>query len=261
MKIIQSLTLWKYRDLLWMWTSREIKVRYKQSILGALWAILQPLSLMAMFTLVFSVLARFPSEGIPYPIFSYTAVLPWTFFAGSISNATPSLINNMSLVTKIYFPREIIPISSVLASFIDFLVATLVYLGLVIFYQVPISVTVFLVPVLLTIQILLTVGIVLISSALTVFYRDIRFVVPLAVQIWLYATPIIYPLALVPEKFRPFYLLNPMAGLIESYRAVILKGLWPDWNYLGIAAAVSIIVFYLGFHYFKRIEWQFADII
>jgi len=240
---------------------RDIRVRYKQSLLGAAWAILQPLALMIVFTVVFSFFARVPTDGVPYPIFSYTALLPWTFFATAIGFAVPSLVNNMNLVTKVYFPREILPISAMGASFIDFLIASLVYIGLMVFYRVPLNATMLLVPVLLAVQMTLTGGVILFASAVNVFYRDIRFVVPLGVQIWMYATPIIYPVALVPERFRLIYMLNPMAVLIDSYRAIALRGEWPNWGCLGFAAVLSGVVFVLGYLYFKRVEWQFADII
>ena len=244
-----------------MWTWRDIKIRYKQSLLGAAWAILQPLALMIVFTLVFSFIARVPTGGIPYPIFSYAALLPWTFFATSVTFGTSSLVNNMNLVSKVYFPREILPIAAIGASFIDFLVASLVYIGLVAYYRFPLHTTLLLLPLLLLVQIALTTGVVLFTSAANAFYRDIRFVVPLVLQIWMYATPIIYPLQLVPERFQPFYMLNPMAGLIESYRTIALLGVWPDWGHLGTATLFSGLVLVSGYIHFKRVEWQFADII
>jgi lipopolysaccharide transport system permease protein len=260
--MIQNMqTLISYRELLLMWTVRDIKVRYKQSILGGAWAILQPLSLMVMFSVIFTYFVKIDTGDIPYPIFSYTALLPWMFLTSSVNFAVPSLVQNMNLVKKIYFPREIFPLSSVAASFVDLLIASVVYIGMFIYYQIPFHTTIFLVPLLLVIQILLTLGIVLFSSALNVFYRDIRFVVPLGIQLWLYASPIIYPLSQVPESLRPIYLLNPMAGLIEAYRDVTIRGVMPDWNYLAIAAVVSIVIFIIGYLYFKHVEWQFADII
>ncbi len=254
-------TLYAYRELLWVWTFRDIKVRYKQSVLGGAWAILQPLSLMLIFSVIFTYFVKVPTEGIPYPIFSYSALLPWTFLATSISLAVPSLVQNMNLVTKIYFPREILPISVVAASFVDFLVASVVFVCMMLFYRVPFSITLLLMPVLVVMQTLLTVGVVLFASAVNVFYRDVRFVVPLAIQLWMYATPIIYPVTLIPERFRGLYMLNPMAGLIECYRAVALRATWPNWTYLGIVAGVSVGVFMLGYLYFKHVEWQFADLI
>lgn len=254
-------TLYGYRELLLMWTIRDIKVRYKQSMLGGAWAILQPLSLMVIFSLIFTYLVKVPTEGIPYPIFSYTALLPWTFFTTSISFAVPSLVSNMNLVTKVYFPREILPISAIVGSFVDFLVASCVFVGMLVFYHVPLTPTLVLAPMLLIVQILLTAGVVLLAAAANVFYRDIRFVVPLAIQLWMYATPIIYPLALIPERFRPLYMLNPMAGLIEAYRSIALRGAWPNWPNLGIAVSVSVLLFVLGYRYFKQAELQFADVI
>jgi len=251
--------LYDHRDLLRMWTLREIKIRYKQSVLGAAWAILQPLVLMLMFTAVFSVIARVPSDGIPYPVFSYTALLPWTFFSTSISFAVPSLVGNMKLVTNIYFPREVLPLASVIAAFVDFSVASTVFLLLMVFYRVPLHLTLLWVPLLVATQIALILGVVLFASTLIVWYRDIRFVVPLAVQLWMYASPIIYPVSLVPERWRALYMLNPMAGLIESYRRTILHGQPPQALYLGWAALVAVALLLLGYRYFKRSEARFAD--
>ncbi len=249
------------RELLLAWTMREIKVRYKQSLLGAAWAILQPLSLMVIYTILFSFFIRVPSDGIPYPLFSYTALLPWTFFAACLSFGVPSLINNMNLVTKVYFPREIFPLASIGASFIDFLVASLLYIGMLIYYRAPIGLALVWLPVILFGQIVLSVGIVLMASAINVFYRDVRFVIPLAIQLWLYASPVIYPASLVPDQFRFVYMLNPMAGIIDGYRTVLLQGQTPNLQYLGIALAISAFVFVAGYAFFKRVEMNFADVI
>ncbi|MGD1994851.1 MAG: ABC transporter permease, partial [Anaerolineae bacterium] len=197
-----------YRELLWSWVVRDIKVRYKQSVLGIAWAILQPLSATLLFAVVFSRFVRIDTGGIPYPIFYYSAMLPWTFLSSSISFGVPVLVNNMNLVTKIYFPREILPIAAVAASFVDFLVASVVFIGMMIFYRVTVGVSMLLVPLVVAVQILLTLGVVLAASAVMIRYRDIRFVVPLGLQLWLYATPIIYPLSFVPERFRTIYMLN-----------------------------------------------------
>jgi homopolymeric O-antigen transport system permease protein len=253
--------LYAHRELLLIWTLREIRVRYKQSLLGASWAILQPLVLMLAFTVVFSVIIKMPSDGTPYPVFSYTALLAWTFFASSITFAIPTLINNLSLVTKVYFPREILPIASVFAAFVDFLVASVLLVGALVIYHVPVSLTVLWLPVLVLIQILLILGIVLPASALTVFYRDVRFIVPLGVQLWLYATPIIYPVSMVPEPFRLIYALNPMVGIVDSFRRVILQGVAPVPEYLAISAVMSIVLAFIGYTYFKRSEGSFADLI
>ncbi len=250
-----------YRELLINWVMREVRVRYKQSFLGVAWAILQPLSMMLIFTLVFSLFARIPSEGVPYPIFCYTALLPWTFFAGSVSFGVPSVVNQMDLVTKIYFPREILPVSSVIAAFFDFLVASTVFIGLILFYKVQLSVQIVWFPLLLSIQVLLTLGIVLFASAINVFYRDIRFIIPLMTQLWMFTSPVIYPVSSVPEWLRPFYLLNPMAPIIDGYRRVVLLGTMPDLTYLSICACISGLLFFSGYYFFKRVELNFADLI
>lgn len=251
-----------YRELLWSWVVRNIKVRYKQSLLGAAWAILQPLSTTVLFALIFSYFLRVDTGGTPYPIFYYSALLPWTFFASSISFGVQSLVGSLNLVTKIYFPKEILPVSVVMASFVDFLVAATIYVAMMIFYRVPVGVSLVLLPVLILIQMLLTIGVVLLASALNVFYRDIRFVVPLGIQLWMYLTPIIYPVERVPERFRILYMtVNPMAGLIDSYRRVVVTAEWPQYPYLLSATAISIVVFLVAYWYFKKVEPVFADII
>ena len=255
--------LFQFRELIGMWAFREIRVRYKQSLLGAAWAVLQPLALMLMFTFVFFRIARIPTDQ-PYPIFSYTALLPWTLFATSISFGVNSLINNMNLVTKTYFPREVLPLGVIGAALFDFLIASSIFVLLMIYYKVPITIHFLWIPVFLVIQIFLMLGIILIGSALTVFYRDVRFIVPLGLQLWMYATPIIYPLKLVEDnlpQFRTLYALNPMVGIVESYRDVILEGVPPNFSDLGLAAAVSIILFIVAYIIFKRLEVLFNDLI
>jgi len=257
----QMKNLYRFRELVWIWTLREIKIRYKQSILGGAWAILQPFSLMLILSIVFTWFLEMPTEGVPYPIFSYTALLPWTFLATSISFATGSIVGNMNLVTKIYFPREIIPLSTIIAGFIDFLIASIVLFAMMLVYQIPLRPTLLFVPVILSIQIVLTLGLVLYVSSINVFYRDFRFIVPVALQLWLYATPVIYPVSVVPEQFLGIYMLNPMASLIDAYRRVVLSGQPPQWNYLGISAVISLVIFVFSYRYFKRVEWKFADLI
>jgi len=254
--------LLSYRELLWRWVVRNIKVRYKQSLLGVSWAILQPLSTTVLFTLIFSYFLQVDTEGAPYPIFYYSALLPWTFFASAINFGAQSLVSNLSLVTKIYFPKEILPISAVLASFVDFVVASVIYVVMIIIYRVSVGPTLILLPVLLIVQILLTIGVALLASALNVFYRDIRFVVPLGIQLWMYLTPIIYPVSRVPERFRALYMtINPMAGLIDSYRRIVVASKWPHYPYLLSSTVISVAIFLLGYWYFKRAEPIFADII
>ena len=253
--------LYDSRELLYSWTKRDFKVRYSQSVLGVSWAILQPFSLMIVFSVVFSVFVNVPTDGIPYPIFAYTALLPWTFFANSVSFGIPSLINNMQLVSKIYFPREVLPISAILVSFIDFVIASSIFGLMLLYYQVPLRATVLLVPLVLFIQVIFTTGVTLFGAALTVFYRDIRFVIPLMLQLLMYLAPIIYPTSLVPESLRGIYFLNPMAVVIDTYRRLVLFGQMPDWAYLFVAIVVSCLVGLAGLLYFKRAERLFADLI
>ena len=249
------------RELLFTWAARDFKVRYSQSILGAAWAILQPFSLMVVYSVIFSLFIRVPTGDVPYPIFAYTALLPWSFFANSLSFAIPSLVSNMSLVSKIHFPREILPLSAILVCLADFLVASCVFVLMMLFYRIPVGLTVLFVPLVLLVQLILTFGISLLASAANVFYRDIRFVIPLVLQIWMYLSPIIYPIDLVPERLRPLYLLNPMATLIDTYRRIILFNQMPDWPHLGLAALVSVLLTIGAYRYFKRAERVFADVI
>ncbi|MBI3243374.1 MAG: ABC transporter permease [Chloroflexi bacterium] len=249
------------RELLWTWTMRDFKVRYNQSFLGAAWAILQPLSLMATFSVIFSVFIKVPTDDVPYPIFAYVALLPWTFFTNSLNFAIPSLVGNMDLVGKIYFPREILPLSAILVGFIDFLIASLIFIVMLIVYHIPVGWTAALAPLVFAIQLILIFGISLLASAINVFYRDVRFIIPLILQIWMYVSPVIYPATLVPEILRPLYFLNPMATVIDTYRRLLLHNQMPDWPYLGLAALVSIALLTFAYRYFKQAERVFADLI
>ncbi len=253
--------LFEYRDLLWLWMLREVQVRYKQSLLGVAWAVVQPLALTVIFTLVFSCLVRVDTGDIPYPLFSYTAIVPWTFFSTSLSFGTASLVNNMNLVTKIYFPREVLPLASIGAALVDFFISAVILGGMMLVYGVtPGWLSLWVVP-LLVLQIALTLGVVLIGSALLVFLRDVRFVVPLLTQLWMYATPIIYPMSLVPERYRALYFLNPMAGIIDSYRRVLLTAAPPDLQAVGFGAVSALVSLVVGYTVFKRVEPMIADLI
>lgn len=248
-------------ELLYIWTLRDFKVRYSQSLLGAAWAILQPLSLMIVFSLIFSFFIRVPTDGVPYPAFAYSALLVWTFFANSLSMAMPSLVNNINLVSKIYFPREILPIAANLVSMIDFAIAAIIFVFLMVVYKISVGWTIIFLPLLLIIQIIFTLGISLAAAAINVFYRDVRFVIPLGLQIWMYLSPVFYPASLVPERLQPIYFLNPMATLIESYRQVIFFNRPPDWLYLSITVAITLAVAAASYRYFKHAERMFADLI
>ncbi len=251
----------RYFELLHFLTLKQIRVRYKQTVLGASWAILRPLITMIVFTVVFSRFAKIQSDGLSYPIFSYCALLPWMFFSGALTSAISSVVDNSNLIKQIYFPREIFPLSAILANLFDFCVASIIFIGMAIFYKINVTVLVFLVPILLTFQILFTIGVSLFLSAINVRYRDISHAAVFIIQIWMFACPIVYPVSAVPENLRMLYMLNPMAVIIDGYRRVILQGLPPQWNYLLPAAFIILILCSLSYKYFKRVELTFADIV
>jgi lipopolysaccharide transport system permease protein len=253
--------LFNYRDLLYTLTVHRIKVRYKQSLLGITWAILQPVSMMVILTAVFSQITRLPSDGAPYPIFTYVALLPWNAFATAVSNATGGLVNHSQLVTRIYFPREILPITYVLAALFDFLVASSVLAALMFYYRVPITTTLFYALPIMVVLVTFSLAIALISSATQVRFRDIGMAMPLLLQIWMFATPIIYPLSAVPEHLRFAYMFNPMVGIIESFRRVVLYSQPPGLRTLGASALISFGLLIGSYLYFKRVEATMADVI
>ena len=249
------------RELLWVWTGREIKARYKQSLFGFGWAVFQPLALSAVFSVVFSYVVHVPSEGVPYPIFIYAAMLPWTFFARALTAALPSIVANRNLVTKIYFPREVLPIATLATHFVDYLCGLAVLLAMMVYYRVSPAPTVLFLPVILAVQLTLMIGLALGAAAANTFFRDVNQMFPLLLQIWMYACPIVYPLSLVPPWLRRWYLLNPMAGIIDANRQVVVNGALPDWQAFGVATVVSVAVAIAGYATFKRLEDQFADVI
>ena len=252
--------VWAYRELLAALAIRDIKVRYKQTVLGAAWAIIQPLTTMVIFTIIFGRLAQIPSEGFPYPVFVYSALLPWIFFANAISTSGNSLVGSTQLVSKVYFPRLIIPLSSIGAGLVDLLVSTAILLLLMLFYGVNLTSHVLLAPFLMFGVTLCALGVGTILSALTVSYRDFRFVIPFMVQIWMYLTPVVYGVGFIPENYRWLLMLNPMSGYIDGYRAAFL-GRPFDWAAIGISAAFTLVLFAIGTTYFQRVERRFADII
>jgi lipopolysaccharide transport system permease protein len=252
--------LWQYRDLLYILTMRDIKVRYKQTLLGAAWAIIQPLFTMLIFTLFFGKLAGMPSDGIPYPIFAYAGLLPWTFFSNAVTNSGNSLVGNSNLITKIYFPRMIIPMASVASGLLDFVIAFGLLVVLMFYYGVGLSINLLMLPVLLVLTSLLAIGVGMWMSALNVKYRDVRYALPFLVQLGMFASPIIYPLSLVPEKWRWLMALNPLAGQIEAYRSAFF-GKPFDWLSLGVSAVLTFAVLVYSAYNFRRMEKSFADII
>jgi lipopolysaccharide transport system permease protein len=253
--------IWNYRELLYFLTKRDIKVRYKQTVLGGLWAIIQPVFTMVVFTLFFGRLAKMPSDGIPYPIFVYAGLLPWTYFANALSASGNSLVGSANLITKVYFPRLIIPASASLAGLLDFFIAMLVMGAMMIYYQFVPSIGILLFPFLVGLTFLCAVGVGLWLSALNVQYRDIRYVIPFLVQLWMFVSPVIYPISMVPQKYQWLLALNPMGGVIEAYRASLLGHIPINWSMLGISTAIIIILFLSGLYYFRRMEKTFADVI
>jgi lipopolysaccharide transport system permease protein len=252
--------LWAYRELLYVLAQRDIKVRYKQTVLGVAWAVIQPLTTMLLFTLIFGKLAKIPSDGLPYPIFVYAALLPWTFFANAISTSSNSLVGQQHLISKVYFPRLIIPLSSIGTGLIDFAVSGVILLVLMAWYGVGWTANLIAVPFLILAVIFIALGVGTFLSALTVSYRDFRYVVPFMVQFWMYATPVVYPASMFPEQWRWVLFLNPMAGLIEGFRSAFL-GRPFDWTGIGISMMVATAIFLLGIFYFEKMERRFADII
>jgi len=259
--------LWQYRDLLVTLTVHRIKVRYKQSALGLAWAVLQPLALMLIYTVIFSTIARIQTDGAPYAVFAYTALLPWTTFATALGNATTGLTSHSGLITKVYFPREILPLSYIVAALADFAIAALVLAGLLIYYRIALTVqALYVVPIVLAMM-LFALAVSLFLSALQVRFRDIGVGLPLLLQIWMFATPVIYPLSAVAKSSRLpagakfVYNLNPMVGIVENFRRVVLQGLPPDRASLGLAVGVSLVLLPLAYAFFKRTEATMADFI
>lgn len=253
--------IWQYKELLYFLTKRDIKVRYKQTVLGGLWAIIQPAFTMIVFTLFFGRLAKMPSDGIPYPIFVYAGLLPWTYFANAVSNSGNSLVGSANLITKIYFPRIIVPMSAALAGLLDFFVALFVMAILMIYYKFMIGIGILLFPVLVAITFLCAVGTGLWLSALNVQYRDIRYVIPFLIQIWMFVSPVIYPVSMAEGKYYWLFLLNPMSGVINAYRASILGHIPIDWPLLGLSTGITLLIFLSGLYYFRRMEKVFADVV
>ncbi len=252
--------LWAYRELLWVLTMRDIRVRYKQTVLGASWAIIRPVLTMLIFSVVFGGFAKVPSDGYPYPIFVYAGLLPWTYFSSAIAASGQSLVGSTHLVSKVYFPRLIIPLTSVGAGILDLLISTVVLLLLMIWYGTPWSWTLLGVPFLIVATAFAALGVGTLLSALTVAYRDFTHITPFLVQIWMYVSPVIYPVSLIPEKWRLAMYLNPVTGIVEGFRFAFLGGRL-DLAGTAISALVSIALFAIGLAYFEKVERRFADII
>ena len=253
--------IWAFRELLYFLAWRDVKVRYKQTLLGAAWAIIQPFSAMIIFSLFFGKLAKVPSDGIPYPIFAYTALVPWVFFANGLSQSSNSLVGNATLITKVYFPRPIVPLSCIFSGILDFALSFLVLLGMMLFYRMPFTGRVLWVPFLLVLAVAAALGAGLWLSALNVQFRDVRYAVPFFVQAWMFASPIAYPSSLLNEPWRTVYGLNPMAGVVEGFRWALLGTETAPLGVILASGLASLAILAGGVFYFRNMEESFADII
>ncbi len=250
-----------YVELLRNLTRREIMGRYSQSLFGAGWAIAQPFAMMAVFTLVFSRLGQIPSGGAPYPLFAFAALVPWFFFSNSVNSGTMSLVAYRNIVTKTYFPREIVPLAQVGSRLVDLTAASSLFVLLLIYYRTPVSPWMWLWPLFVGLLILFTLGVTLATSAINVFYRDVSPVVQISLQLWLYLTPVAYPLSAVPAEYQPYFLLNPLTGVIEGLRATVVFGRAPDWSVVGASAVLIVAIFVGALVLFKSTDKYFADVI
>jgi lipopolysaccharide transport system permease protein len=253
--------IWNYRELLYFLTWRDVKVRYKQTVLGVAWAVIQPLFMMLIFTIFFGRLAKIPSDGLPYPIFAFTALLPWQMFSRALTDASTSLVVNERLITKVYFPRLLVPASAVLASLVDFAIALILLVGMMFYYGIVPTGAVWTLPLFVLLALMTALGIGFWLSALDATYRDVRYTLPFLTQLWLFATPVVYPASMVPDNWRLLYGLNPMAGVVEGFRWALLgKGGAPD-PLLAVSAIAVLMIFVGGLYYFSRMEETLADVV
>ena len=253
--------LWRYRELFYFLAWRDVKVRYKQTALGVVWAVLQPLLTMAIFTAIFGRLANIPSGGLPRPLFYFCALVPWTYLSSSVNSAAMSLVSNTALLTKIYFPRLILPASAALSGLLDFLISSLLLIPLMFYYHTPVDANLLLWPVLVALIVLLALGVGLFLAALNVQFRDVKYAIPFAIQIWLFVSPIIYPSSIVPAGFRWLVILNPLTGIVEAFRTTVTADAAFDWVQLAISGALTVGLFLGALVFFKRTERAFADIV
>jgi len=260
-QLIDFKELGAYRDLFYFLVVRDIKVRYKQTVLGGLWAIIQPFFMMVVFTLFFGNLAKVPSDGIPYPIFSYSALIAWAYFSNAISTSGNSLIGNVALISKVYFPRLIIPLAPVFAFLLDFVIAFVILIGMMFYYHIYPTVMILFLPLLVILMMLTASGAGMLLAVLNTKYRDIKFTIPFLVQFWMFASPVVYPVSMLPEKFHLIYALNPMVGVIEGFRSALLGTVAFPTQMLLVSTLVSVTLFIIGALYFKQSEHYFADVI
>jgi lipopolysaccharide transport system permease protein len=253
--------LWIYRELILFMTWRDLKVRYKQTLLGASWAVLQPFLTMVVFSIFFGNLAKVPSDGVPYPIFSYTALIPWTLFSKALHDASRSLVASSHMITKVYFPRMILPLASVLAGVVDFFIAFVVLIGMMIFYHISPTTNVWTLPLFLILALITAIGVGLWLSALNVLYRDINYVLPFLTHFWMFLTPIAYPSSMIPQRFQMLYALNPMTGVVEGFRWALLGSGQAPGTMTLVSSVVAVILLVTGMVYFRRMERQFSDMV
>jgi len=253
--------LWRYRELIYFLTWRDILVRYKQTLLGAAWAVLQPLMQMIVFNFLFGSMANIPTGDIPRPIFTFSALLPWNLFAKALSETSNSLVANRNMITKVYFPRLVVPIASVLSGVVDFMIAFLILIGMMFYYQVAVPATIWLVPVFILLSLVVALGVGLWFSAWNLHYRDVRYFIPFLSQFWMLASPIAYPLSQIPEKWQTLYMLNPMVGVVESFRWALLGGDPVPQLALIFSAGIGLLLLVSGLFYFRRMERTFADMV
>jgi lipopolysaccharide transport system permease protein len=253
--------LWEFRELLFFFAWRDIKVRYRQTVMGALWAIIQPFFTMVIFSLFFGRLANIPSDGLPYPVFSFAALVPWTFFANALAQASNSLVVNANMVKKIYFPRLALPIATVMAGLVDFVLAFIVLLGIMLYYGLAPTINIIWLPFFSLLAVLTAIGVSLWLSAMNVQFRDVRYTIPFLTQAWLFLTPIAYPSSLLPEPWRTVYGLNPMAGVVEGFRWALLGTDTAPGKMIIVSTLVALTLFISGAFYFRRMEQSFADVL
>ena len=251
--------LWRYRELLLFLTWRDIKVRYKQTVLGASWAIIQPVFSMVIFSIIFGSFAKIPSDGAPYPIFVYAALLPWMLFANGVTSAALSLVSQAGMLTKIYFPRLFVPMAAIGVVLVDFAISLLVYVGLMVYFQCVPGISILLLPGLVLLATIAAAGVGFLLASITVVYRDFRHLIPFMIQAWMYATPVVYSMSVLPERYRPIMALNPMAGIIGAFRSCLLDQPM-QWHLLGISGSVAVGIFFLGLYNFRRTERFLADV-
>ncbi|MDO8675158.1 MAG: ABC transporter permease [Candidatus Omnitrophota bacterium] len=253
--------IWAYRELLYFFTWRDLKIRYKQTVIGVLWAVLQPFLTMVVFSVFFGHFVKVPSEGVPYPIFVYLGLLPWTLFSQSLSRASESVVSHSNLIKKVYFPRLIIPVSASLSAVVDFFISLVILLIMMLFYKIVPAVGIIYLPFLVMLCFLCSIGIGFWLAAINVMYRDVRYAIPFLIQLGMYVTPVIYPVSVVPEKFSWIIYLNPMTGIIEGFRASLLGYKAMPVAGIGISFLVTVIFLLSGLFYFRKVERVFADVI